>query len=64
MILDDILVKRLLGALLQIITMQDRQHIHEPFQGTKINNILTQMLVEMALSKLAQCIPHKSSNEK
>jgi hypothetical protein len=44
--------------------MQDREHIHGPFQGTKIYNILTQMLVEMALSKLAQCIPHKSSNEK
>ena len=43
----------LLVALLQIIT----------FQGTKVNNILTQILVEVALAKFAQCIPHKSSME-
>ena len=54
----------LLVVLLQIITMQDREPIHGPFQGTEVNNILTQMLVEVAVPKLTQCIPHKSSNER
>ena len=62
--LDYILVKMLLVALLQLITLQDHEPIHGPFQGTKVNSILTQMIIEMAIAKLAQCIPHKSSNEK
>ena len=60
---DCIWVNMLIHALLPILALQDHEPIHGPFQGTKINNILTQILVEVALAKLAQCIPHKSSME-
>ena len=37
----DYMVQMLLVAILQFIILQDHEHIHGPFQGTKVNNILT-----------------------
>ncbi len=50
-------------ALLHIRTPQDNEPIHGPFLGTKVYNMLTQALVEVALAILVQCIPHKSPLE-